>query len=105
MIRCPYYWPDSEKCVTVNFAVPVVMKPNYEGYQLLEMHLEVMWKRYEKYLTEFKLKNYIKPDMDAEMVYWDLTIIVLVVLLILVLLVIALVMISKPGWLFKLFGR
>lgn len=75
---CPFYWPETEKCVGINFSLPIVLLENrtqWTGYELKSENLGRMWKRYsEQYFSSIGLKPYTKPDDDFMMLMWTLTI-------------------------------
>lgn len=78
MKLCPFYWPESEKCIWINFSLPIVLEENqtqWTGYQLTRENLEKMWSLYaEQYLDSMGLKPYTKPDDDFMMLMWTLII-------------------------------
>lgn len=78
MKMCPYYWPNTNSCVWINFSLPIVLDENqteWSGYQLTAENLEIMWSTYaEQYLGLIGLKPYEKPDDDFMLLMWTLII-------------------------------
>ncbi|XP_050296982.1 uncharacterized protein LOC126736595 [Anthonomus grandis grandis] len=74
---CPIAWPNSAKCVTLTFALPIVKLTHYEdeqdlwkGYMLSRKHLSILWQTYaETYVQEAGLNVYSVPDVTHILTY------------------------------------
>lgn len=57
--KCPYNWPEEDRCIKIKFAVPVVLSDPNAEYQLMAQHLAIMWQRTgNEYLEKFNMTVY-----------------------------------------------
>lgn len=72
--NCRFYWPNRDKCVWINFSLPLVLEENrtvWTGYELKTENLEKMWLRYsEQYLRLIGFALYDKPGDDYMLLMW-----------------------------------
>lgn len=75
---CPFYWPNKNSCIWINFSLPIVLQENqtdWTGYQLTTENLERMWNMHaEEYLNLAGFAPYKKADDDFVMLTWTLII-------------------------------
>lgn len=84
LTQCPYYWPNHELCVKIQFAIPIFVDESdseWSGYQLKSDHLEQMWSTYSSHhLSFYGLSEYQQPDNNYTLLVWSLSILGVIVL-------------------------
>ncbi|KAF5290604.1 hypothetical protein FQA39_LY14670 [Lamprigera yunnana] len=105
LIRCPYYWPYSETCVTIRFSLPVfLLETNTSEYQLSAPNLMLMWDLYsDKFLNKYSMSSYVKLENSSNLLVWVVVSILVIIIFIILLLVVKVIgqRISTP----KIFNR
>lgn len=89
--QCPILWQNYHKCVNLTFGLPIVKLNSFnnntlwDGYQLNQAHLKIMWDTYaHEYIPE-GLEIYDVPNINiintTRLVFISLTIVILVILI------------------------
>ncbi|CAG9770454.1 unnamed protein product [Ceutorhynchus assimilis] len=70
--QCPLFWNNYESCINLTFALPIVKMENvktdslWDGYQLNEANLKLMWENYAREgLETISLDLYSQPNVES----------------------------------------